>query len=307
MDNKTFLADKMRIQQVAILAVCAAILGFLQNSPTYAQPSGLSNRTKAFTDPAQMTGRETNDPAELARSWAAAMVQIPNKNGGSRISSIAALRSSIGNTGTKYPTIIYLHGCSGFWKGTRERVKFYAEQGYLVIAPASFARLKYPQSCNPATKTGGLYRGTLAMRQADAGYAIEMVRKFPFVDQTKIILAGLSQGAITTATFKAANRNQKTTARIIEGWTCNARWPEYRGINAGPEEAVLTLVAKYDPWFQNEWTKGDCGKFLNPDNGSISVVYNKGKLAYQHELLKYSPVRKRVLDFLETLSGPNRR
>ncbi|PCH75370.1 MAG: hypothetical protein COC12_01005 [Rhodobacteraceae bacterium] len=264
-----------------------------------AQQQGLGNPTKTFTDPSQMTGLEASDSAEIARSWDAAIVRFPTRAGKSKTSSIAALASDIDATRT-YPVVIYMHGCSGVWQGTRDRIKFYADNGFLVIAPVSFARLKYPKSCDVATNRGGLYRGTLAMRQKDAGYAIEMARKMPFVDGAKIVLAGLSQGAITAATFSAANPDQKTAARVVEGWTCNAGWPEYKGVNAGADEPVLTLVAKNDPWFQNEWTKGDCTKFLNKKNGSKSVVYSDGELAWRHELLDLLAPQQEVLEFLQT-------
>lgn len=267
-------------------------------SAANAQEPGLSNATKSFTDPTQMTGLEASDPAEIARSWDAAIVRIPTGSGQSKLSSIAALGDDIDPTRT-YPVVIYLHGCSGVWQGTKDRIKFYADNGFLVIAPASFARLKYPKSCDVATNRGGLYRGTLAMRQKDAGYAIEMARKMPFVDESKIVLAGLSQGAITAATFQAGNAGQKTSARVVEGWTCNAGWPEYKGVNAGADEPVLTLVAKNDPWFQNEWTKGDCTKFLNKNNGSKSVIYSDGELAWRHELLDLLAPQQEVLEFLQ--------
>jgi dienelactone hydrolase len=282
-----------------ILFYTILVAAYINVTPeVLAQQQGIGNPTKTFTDPSQMTGLEASDSAEIARSWDAAIVRVPTQAGKSKTSSIAALAGDI-DAGRTYPTVIYMHGCSGVWQGTRDRIKFYADNGFLVIAPVSFARLKYPKSCDVATNRGGLYRGTLAMRQKDAGYAIEMARKFPFVDESKIVLAGLSQGAITTVTFRAENAQQKTAARVAEGWTCNAGWPEYKGVNAGADEPVLTLVGKNDPWFQNEWTKGDCTKSLNKKNGSKSVVYSDGELAWRHDLLGLLAPQQEVLTFLE--------
>ncbi len=282
-----------------VLFYIALVVGLNVSQAVNAQQTGLSNATKVFTDPSQMTGLEASDPTEIARSWQAAIVRIPGAAMQSKPSSIATLADDIDPTRT-YRVVIYMHGCSGVWQGTSDRIKFYADNGFLVIAPVSFARLKYPKSCDVVTNRGGLYRGTLSMRQKDAGYAIEMARKMPFVDGRKIVLAGLSQGAITAVTFVAANADQKTAARVVEGWTCNAGWPEYKGVNAGADEPVLTLVARNDPWFQNEWTKGDCTKSLNTDNGSKSVVYSDGELAWRHELLDLLAPQQEVLEFLQT-------
>ena len=75
-----------------------------------------------------------------------------------------------------WPTVIYLHGCDGLWDATHTRIDFLASHGYAVIAPLSFARKKYPQSCDTGHYRGGLYRLTLAMRHHDAGYAIAQAK-----------------------------------------------------------------------------------------------------------------------------------
>ena len=110
---------------------------------------------------------------------------------------------------------------------------------------------------------------------------------------------GLSQGGITTATFSSKDNDLSVNARIVEGWTCHAGWPEYQGVNAPDNEPVLTLVGKNDPWFQDIWTKGNCAKFLNPSNGSQSIVFSDGYLSFRHELLESKQVKKIVLEFLK--------
>lgn len=282
---------------LAAIAVCAGSVGPAVGQSLSLQ--GLHNSTRTFTDPNLMTGMEATDPAEIARTWQAAIVGLPREGGEAELVSVAEMERRLAGAGRRYPVVIYMHGCSGIWEGSLRRIRFYADAGFLVIAPASFARLKYPKSCDVATNRGGLYRGTLIMRQQDAGFAIEQARKLPFVDPDRIVLAGLSQGAIAAATFRAERPGQKTAARIVEGWTCNAGWPEYKGVNAGPDEPVLALVAEKDPWFQNPWTRGECGPFLNPDNGSRSVVYREGELAWRHELLDLRAPQQEVLDFLK--------
>jgi dienelactone hydrolase len=247
-----------------------------------------------------MSSGDWSDPAELERTWRAALVRVPVDDGSVLKARMDELPQQDVPTGTAYPTVIYLHGCSGIWPGTYRRIDFLARNGFAVIAPASFARAKYPQSCDPATHKGGMYRDTLKMRQFDAGYAIAKAKTLPWVDTENVFLMGLSEGGITTATFSSRAPAARVNARVVEGWTCHAGWSEYKGINAPDTEPVLTLVGEGDPWFQSVWTKGECGKFLSETNGSRSVVYRQGRLRTQHELLEDDRVKATVIDFLST-------
>ena len=260
---------------------------------------GLHNSTKAFTPPLQMKRSDWSDSAEMERAWLAARVRIPKPGGGYVRTTMGELNSGSRTIAGVWPTVIYLHGCTGVWSGTYTRIDFLARNGYAVIAPVSFARQKYPRSCSPERHEGGFYRPTLYMRQNDAGYAIAQARTLQWVDGDNVFLTGLSQGGITTATFFSTSPEKSVRARIVEGWTCHAGWPEYRGINAPEGEPVLTLVGSQDPWFQDRWTKGNCTKFIDPSNGSRSVVYSSGYLSTRHELLESSEVQETVLEFLE--------
>ena len=258
----------------------------------------LGNHTKQFTPNSEMSAADWSSPDELDRTWQASLVRIPNKHKvfAGQISDLPyeALLDK-----RKLPTVIYLHGCSGIWWGTYIRLDFFAENGFAVIAPASFARSKYPKSCDPATKRAGLYRETLKMRQYDALNAIKNAKQLDWVDSKNIFLVGFSEGGITSATV-STNIDTTVNARVIEGWTCLAGWSEYRGINAPVSEPVLALVADQDPWFQNSWTRGSCGRYMNSENGSRSVVYSTGSLMSKHSLLDDPDVQALVLGFLRS-------
>ena len=260
---------------------------------------GLHNSTKAFTPASEMKRSDWSDPAEMERAWLAARVRIPRPRGGYINTTMKELDSRTGSIAGSWPTIVYLHGCTGLWSGTYTRINFLARNGYAVIAPVSFARRKYPKSCDPGKHQGGFYRSTLLMRQHDAGYAIAKAKDLPWVDGDNVFLMGLSQGGITAATFFSTSPEKSLRARIVEGWTCHAGWAEYSGINAPDSEPVLTLVGSKDPWFQDPWTKGDCTRFIDPSNGSRSVAYSSGYLSARHELLESGEVQETVLQFLE--------
>lgn len=261
---------------------------------------GYGNATKRFTDPKEMTPEDWTDPREIARTWNAALVRIPRANRGEVVrSTMRVLALPKNGSSQRWPTVIYLHGCSGVWSGTYRRIDALAANGFAVIAPVSLARKKYPKSCDTTRHRGGLYRPTLRMRQIDAGHAIARARQLDWVDPDNLFLVGLSQGAITAATFHSKDPAMKVNARVLEGWTCHAGWEEYRGIGAPRSEPVLALVAKFDPWFQNQWNRGDCGPFLDPTNGSRSIVFDQGKLSKRHELFEDPRVQRLVIEFLK--------
>ena len=271
---------------------------FLITSNASASDRGLHNDTKNFTPPEAMSRSDWSNPTEMHRAWQHALVRVPTGKNRSRKLTTAKLPGW--NARARYPAIVYLHGCSGIWSGTHNRVKFLADNGFVVVAPASMARAKYPQSCDPKTQQGGMYRPTLQMRQYDAGYAIEQVKKLPFVDKEKVVLVGLSEGGWATTTFRPQNTQQSVAARVAEGVTCHAGWSEFKGINTRQDEPILTLVAAGDPWYQNQWTRGSCTKYIVRSNGSKSVVYNSGRLATVHELLDHREPKAEVLSFLRS-------
>jgi len=260
--------------------------------------SSLGNYDKKFTPPSKMSKSDWSDVDELQRVWDAALVRIPKSDGSYSSYVMSDMSEESVEALKSFPTVIYLHGCAGVWEGTYTRLNFLAKSGFAVIAPVSFARAKYPQSCDPASAKGGMYRGTLNMRQYDAGNAIAKAKQLDWVDKNNIFLMGHSQGGVTTATFRSKDEDMSVNARVVEGWTCHAGWEEYKGINALANEPVLTLVGNKDPWFQNSWTRGDCGAYINKNNGSRSIVFSQGKLSARHELLEVQSLQKTVLEFL---------
>jgi len=240
-----------------------------------------------------VTSEDWHDPAELARTWERAKVRVPL--------AARTLSGRLGDLdvpkGERFPTVIYMHGCNGFWWGSDTRLDFLADAGFAAIAPDSFARKKSPKSCDVVTSRGGLYRPKLIMRQLEAAYALDMARTLPWVDPDNIFLMGLSEGGITTATLET---DIAINARVIEGWGCHAGWTEYRGLAA--REPVLSLVAARDPWFRLQVLQGDCGTYMTDtlrNLGSRSVVYEDAPLSERHALLEDHGVQDTVRTFLK--------
>lgn len=268
--------------------------------PAVGTGDGLYNNDSRMFIPAhEMKPSDGNDPAELERVWQAALVRIPKQDGKFIATTVKELHTHKLEGSEKFPTVIYLHGCYGHWSGTIMRIDFLASSGYAVIAPPSMARKKYARSCDVVLLRGGFYRGVLKIRHADAGYAIEKAKTLPWVDANHVFLMGLSEGGITTATFRSDSKGASVRARVVEGWSCQAGWDEYRGVNAPAGEPVLALLGEKDPWFQNPWNRGDCGTFIDQrGDGSKSVVYTEGDLSHRHMLFEDERVQAEVLEFL---------
>ncbi len=205
------------------------------------------------------------DPRELERTWAAAVVWLPGRNAPVR-ASVEDLRGWL--AWNPSPTaVVFAHGCDGIGRIGERIGRFLAEAGHLVVAPDSFARLDKPKSCEPARHRGGLHREVLGWRQDELRYALLRLRSFPSLASAPIAVVGHSEGAIAVATAKLP----PVAARVVEGWTCHAAWPEYRGLAAPAEEPVLSLVGENDPWFDQPDLHGDCGEWMDSNDREPSL------------------------------------
>lgn len=226
------------------------------------------------------------DATELARTYEGALVYIPGGQGAEQ-GTVADLAVHLFDVPA---VVLYMHGCSGLIEIAHAAGRMYAEAGYVFVAPDSFARSDKPVSCRPEGPEGGLHRAVLSWRQAEVGHAIAQIRA---LTQAPIILAGHSEGAITAATFTGA----PLVARVIEGWTCNAGWPEYIGLAAPEAEPVLSLVGKRDPWFRLPVLRGDCGEFMDTNDRSV-VFTAPDPLFDQHWTSGDAGVQALILEFL---------
>mgnify|MGYP005849301855 CR=1 FL=1 len=238
----------------------------------------------AAADPA------AEDPAELARAWAAAEVWLPSAEG-PRQATVEALAAW--PEGAARGVVVFAHGCDGLGRIAPRIGRFLAEAGHVVVAPDGFARETKPRSCDPARLRGGLHRTVLGWRQAELAHAVRQVRALPAFTEAPLAVMGHSEGAIAVATAALP----PVDAREIEGWTCHAGWPEYRGLAAPAEEPVPSLVGEADPCFAAPVLRGDCGRFM--DGNDVSVVYRAPDYLHARHWLSFDDgVRGVILAFL---------
>ena len=246
--------------------------------------------------------QEPAESAEVARTFAQGRVAY-RQEGAVTVQPIAAAWPALVamKPGTFRGAVVYLHGCDGINGLSLNTADTLATANFLVLMPDSFARLDKPRSCDALAHRGGLHREVLAWRHAEADWALKRARSLRAVEVDRLFLFGLSEGGIATATYDG----QALRGRVIEAWTCHAGWPEYRGLRARPEEAVLALTSENDPWYQDPALRGDCGEAFGPATPSRRVIVFKPPhpAASHHDLMWNQEARGAVLDFLKRASG----
>lgn len=190
-----------------------------------------------------------------------------------------------------YPTILYLHGCTG--QGRLAPLQAFAEAGFAVIAPNSFARRFRPLQCRPSERTGGENIFVFDFRLVEISYALQRMAALPWINNERLYLVGTSEGGVAAALY----RGEEFRSRIIAQWTCHGA-PFIRGLAAPKGEPVLAIVRSDDPWYQPERTAGqlgDCSAFFKTPERSRSLVIDGGAT---HDVWGHSGVMQSALEFL---------
>lgn len=185
----------------------------------------------------QPTGPSLADKSAVAATWNKGYVSIIGNYlcGFARIghpdTEKECLIPGVPDAKEPVPAVIFLHGCAG-WNGRQARtMNLIKENGYVTFSPDSFARPGRKSKC------GKVRRYTLNLRLEEIRYAVKQIRKLPWVDQGRLVLAGFSEGGLAAARY-AGNDFR---AILILGWGCGSRT-----INAPNSVPVLNLVGKDD-------------------------------------------------------------
>jgi dienelactone hydrolase len=132
--------------------------------------------------------------------------------------------------------------------------------------------------------------GLIKARHADVSYAANQIKAAAWADPNKLVLAGFSNGAQSTATYPGG----EFKARVIVAWTCNnARLPEQNGVRgSGP---VLALLGTADEFYKKIGISGNCAEAVKGrGEGSQSILIPGGS----HDILDHATTREAVAKFL---------
>jgi dienelactone hydrolase len=178
----------------------------------------------------------------------------------------------------KHPVIVFMHGCGG-----PRSPRTFAGFGAIIVAPNSFAG-------GAACKADAAYMVKLVNdRHGDIAYAAAQVKAAAWADTSKLVLAGYSNGAQSSATYPG----DEFKARVIVAWTCtNPRVPAQNGVKgSGP---VLAVLGTNDDFFKKVGITGDCNAALANRAASKSILIKGGT----HEILDHAETRAAVSAFL---------
>ncbi|MEM6375494.1 MAG: dienelactone hydrolase family protein [Pseudomonadota bacterium] len=266
-----------------VIFLLAFILTLIASEPLAANPRLENPTPSAVPDAAADFTRVSSGvpKGDLERTWQNGFVYYP---AGPTVMAgkISDNLDALAGLARGLPVVIYMHGCAGINQASTISAKHYADAGYAVVLPNSFARTHKPTSCNPNIPRGGMHREVLGWRHAELAQAIAKLRALPNGANRPLIAHGFSEGAITVATFADT---KQLKARIIEGWGCHSIWEEYRGLKAAASEPTLALVASNDPWFRSRSLQGDCGAFMDSAKHQSVVFSGQDVLTNEHFLL----------------------
>ena len=279
------------------LAITLAIAACSHNPPTPA--SALPAAAPAIPK-GEVTGRAVAHTPASAKAVMdqAALVLPASITGGAVFAGL--MKDAPRDLKGKAPVVVFMHGSSGLsLKAIGEWQQWLATQGVASIAPDSFAlpdRLTYK---SPVEKN--VYEQIHALRVSEIRLAAEALKGLPWVDTSRLILAGTSEGATSVARY-AGN---EFTGRILYSWSCENNYFVTEHKSALPQnQPVLNVMSSTDvffspsnPWLGNSASQGHCGQALK-DNKAATIVLIPGA---PHTLMNLPQARNATAAFFRDL------
>lgn len=195
-----------------------------------------------------------------------------------------------------YPTILYMHGSSGLYRGEVYQRYIVEELGYLFFAPNSYKIKDRPTYQSP-TKLKK-YMKVHKVQVAEIDYNSKRLLKSGFVDKNNLFLMGNSEGGLAAAIFQSNKFND----RIITAFSCESPY-FYTNFQLGSKksEPFLNIIGTHDEFFgkntdhNREYKVEGHGieKLKNYKNAKV-VILPKAK----HDLTRSIYVKDEVLGFL---------
>jgi dienelactone hydrolase len=173
--------------------------------------------------------------------------------------------------GTRWPVVVFLHGCSGYQLYTDTVARYYLAVGAIVVAPNSMNRPGRVAMCGAGSMA---YRAN--MRKREAQYAVEQLATRSWVDSERIVLAGHSEGGNAVAAYSGDG----FAAHIITGISCRHN---NGAVSAPSGTPVLAIKGADDTTYPDGIcsvgrTVGGSRSVLIPDRGHGVVTYREAQL-----------------------------
>ena len=177
--------------------------------------------------------------------------------------------------GAVAPAVLLLHGCSGIIRGGVGYRVLLMSEGYAVFEPDAFARPGH--SCETSS---------VSMRREELAYALQQIRKLPWIDQNRIVLMGNSQGGRTVARWDKSG----FAAHIIVAAGCDWDSDKKRRSPRAPDGVpVLAAVGS-----QDEYVGGSSCQLSRDPVGSKSIVI----AGAGHDIEGHPELKQALMTFL---------
>jgi len=142
--------------------------------------------------------------------------------------------SALADPQKKIPVAVFLHGCGGLSATNWLFIELLMNEGFVVIAPDSFARLNRQPQCYAQSSQ------TYRYRIDEARYALSRLTGVSWVDENKLILAGHSEGGEAVGMWSYPGY----AALISTGADCDETNGKF---SASADTPALSLVGSMDP------------------------------------------------------------
>ena len=170
------------------------------------------------------------------------------------------------------------------------------------VAPDSFTlpdRITYTSPVDKAT-----YEKIHALRASEIAATLAALLKQPWVDPSRIVLAGTSEGSVAVARYAGS----EFAGRIVYSWSCEPNYFVVEPKNAfESDKPVLNVISSVDPYFSqaNSWlgnlaAKGHCADALK-DNKKATIVLIPGA---PHTLINLPQARSATAAFVVEVLKP---
>ena len=255
----------------------------------------------AQTPAGEIKGSAWEHTAESSRlALENALLALPGQATGGAVFT-GRLSGAPKDTRAKVPVVLFLHGSSGLGLAAiAEWQAWLAGLGIASVAPDSMAlpqRLTYKSPIDKAS-----YEKVHALRASEVGIALAALRTLPWVDPSRIVLAGTSEGGVPVARDPGA-----WAGRMIFSWSCEDNYFVEQHRTAPIAEAVLNVMSATDvffspsnAWLGNAQAKGHCSAALK-DHKAATIVLIPGA---PHTLLNLPQARQAARSWLLELLKP---
>lgn len=174
-------------------------------------------------------------PENLSQSWIKAVVYEPD--------SIFPKSIDFLNQPSKYPVLVFMHGCSGLNDDSREWARTIKNLGFIVVQPDSFAIPGRRSNCDPKNQRRQTVEGfnSFKLRNQELLYVRDELLRLGWLDMNRIYLMGHSEGGMTVSRTPI----EGFRAVIASGYWCQERLKIKHG-----NSPFLFLNWEDDPWFK---------------------------------------------------------